>query len=199
MAMTLAQFPPEVQQAATHATLRAGQILFQQGEPTEAVFLLTSGRFRLVSFTESQVVIHYFVEAGELFAETALHYDHYGCTALADAPAQVVALPKRLFLQALRQSPDLSEAYLAHLTRRFQGVKNLLELRSIRAAGDRLLHYLRQRTQPPQRTLQLDRPLKYYASELGMTPEGFSRTLTRLAAAGAITRKQRSITLCEDW
>ncbi len=192
------QLPTELRQVATVSDLEMGQIVFQQGDPAESLYWVRSGRLRLVSFTWAQVITHYMVEAGESFGETALYFDTYSCTAIADRPTQVSAIPKQAFREALRYSPQLSEWYLAQLTQRFHQVKGLLELRSIRSARERVLHYLIQHTGSEQPALILDRPLKAWAGELGITPEGLSRTLAQLETAGVITRRKRSISLHHD-
>ncbi|MEM7770041.1 MAG: Crp/Fnr family transcriptional regulator [Cyanobacteria bacterium P01_E01_bin.6] len=197
--LTLVDLPPGLQQRTTRHVLNAGQILFQQGDPAEELFLVESGRVRLVSFIDQQMITHYFVDAGELFCEASLYFDSYGCTVIAEQPSTVIAIPKEHFAEVLQQSPVLSERYLSSLTHRFQAVKDLLELRSITSARGRLIHYLMQRLPVGQRTITLDKPLRAIASELALTPESLSRLLSKLQADGIITRKKRSITLSQDW
>lgn len=199
MRLVVSELPLELKSRVTYQELTKDQILFQQGEPTQAVFWVESGRLRLVSFTEQQMITHYSVDTGESFAETALYFDTYACTAIAEKPTQVIAIPKQVFLEALRQSPSLSEQYLAHLTHRFAAVKRLLELRSIRSARDRLLHYCLQQRQPDQLTVPLTQSLKGLAIELGLSPEVLSRTLNQLESEGVLSRKKGSIRFNADW
>ncbi len=107
--LTIEEFPPDLQSAITDYELAKDQILFQQGEPTQAIFWVESGRLKLVSFTDQQMINHYSVSAGESFAETALYFETYACTAIAEQPSRVIAIPKQVFVEALRQSPNLSE------------------------------------------------------------------------------------------
>lgn len=197
--MTLADLPTELEQRTHRYQPAAGQILFQQGDPAKHLYWVVSGQMRLVSFIKRQMITHYFVNAGEFLAESALHFDTYACTVIAEGPSEVVAIPTDLFAQALQQYPALSERYLANLTHRFQSVKDLLALRGITSARDRLLQYLLQRLDPEQSTVVLDKPLKAVASELALTPEGLSRLLSRLQAEDVITRKKRTITFSQEW
>jgi CRP-like cAMP-binding protein len=185
--------PLDLIRRATHHKLATGQILFQQGDPTQSIFWVESGRLRLVSFTPKHMITHYTVGPGESFAETALYFDTYACTVIAEQDSRVIAIPKHAFLEAVRQSPALSEQYLAHLTHRFAAVKRLVELRSIRSAYDRLLHYLLHQRQPGQSTISLNSSLKTLAAELGLTPESLSRTFTRLEADQILSRKRGQI------
>lgn len=191
-------FPSELLPLGRTIPLEPGQILFQQGDVAEAVYWVRSGRLRLMSFSLAQVVTHYTVEVGDSFAETALYFESYGCTVMAEGVAQVIAIPVQEFLEALRKDPSLFEWYVAQLTHRFHVVKGLLELRSLRSARDRILHYLIRHTPPGHSQVVLDRPLKVLAGELGLTPEGLSRSLTRLQAEGLISRRKRSISIHHD-
>ncbi len=197
--LALSDLPAELQQQSTRYLLTTGQIVVQQCEPAEYLFWVVSGRIRLVSFVEEQMITHYFVEANELFNEGVLYFDRYGCTAIAEVPSEVIAIPKDLFITALKHNSNLSDRYLESLTHRFYSVKSLLELRSIRSARDRLVHYLMNRLSSGQTTVVLDKPLKAIASELALTPESLSRLLSRLQAEGIITRKQRSISFSHEW
>ncbi len=192
--LTPADLPPELQQRLRSHHLSPGQILVQQGDPAEYLFWVATGQIRLASFLQQQMITYYFAETGELFEESALHCDTYGCTAIAETAAHVIAIPRAAFADALRHSPELTERYLVSLTYRFQSLKALLELRGIYSARDRFLHYLRQRRPPNQTTIIVDKPMKVIASELALTPESLSRTLASLQAEGLISRKKRSIT-----
>lgn len=72
--------------------------------------------------------------------------------------------------------------------------KLLLELRGIRSARDRVLHYLQVIAPPHANTIYLDRPLKDIANDIGISPEVFSRTLTQLQNEGLLSKTKRKIT-----
>lgn len=195
----LSDFPLDLQQQMFRQDLVSGEILLQQGEDAKSLYWLVSGQMRLVSFINDRMVTHYFVEAGELLAESALSIPAYGCTAIAEIPSELMVIPVDAFAKALKDSPMLSERYLTHLTHRFYSVKALLELRSIHSARDRILHYLVNQLMPDQHTLTLDKPLRAIASELAITPEALSRILSRLQFEGIMTRKRRHITFSQTW
>ena len=193
------QLPLEIKNRATYREVVAKQIIFQQGETADSIYFLIDGRVRLASFTEERIINHYFVSAGESFAETALFSDTYFCTAIADMPSRLAIVDKETFHRAIAKMPDLANVYMNQLTARFQTVKTLLELRSIRSARERILQYLIRQVEPNNRTIVLRSSLKNLAIELGLSSEALSRTLSHLQTEGVISRKQRSITLNEDW
>ena len=193
------QLPAEISNRATYQDVAAKQIIFQQGETADSIYFLIDGQIRLASFTEERIINHYLVSAGESFAETALFADRYFCTAIADLSSRLAKIDKNIFRQAIANKPDLAHLYMNQLTARFQTVKTLLELRSIRSARERILQYLIRQVEPNNRTVILQRSLKNLAIELGLSAEALSRNLSRLQTEGVISRKQRSITLNEDW
>lgn len=197
--LTPAQLPSNLQQQLTYRRLTTGQILFQQGEQAQSVFLVESGRLRVVSFTEQKIINHYFVEVGESFAEIALFSEKYTYTVMADVPSRAIVIPKLGFLEALHNSTELSMIFMRQFAHRLKSIQTLLELRSIRSARERILYYLQLNLQPNQTTVALEKSLKDIATELGLVPEALSRNLTLLQEEGIITRKKRSITFNEEW
>lgn len=193
------QLPDDLQALVSIQRLDTGQILFAQHEVVQAAFILDSGKIQLVSYTEDgQQIHHYTVRAGESFAEVALFNERYLCTAIASTPSQVLVLPKQAYLTALKSSSLLAEMFMAQLAHRLHDSKILLELRSIRPARQRVLHYLQLNVQADGVTVKLDRPLKEIADDLGLTPEAFSRTLNHLHEQRIINRRKRIVTLCKE-
>jgi CRP-like cAMP-binding protein len=197
--LTFEQLPAELKNRAIYRDIAAKQILYQQGETADSIYFLLSGQIRLATFTEEQIIIHQFVEPKESFAETGLFSETYFCTAIANKPSRVVAIDKELVRQALKENSDFATAYMSQLTYRYENIKTLLELRSIRSARERFLQYLIRQLEHNGRTVILQRPLKDLAAELGLSAESLSRTITLLQSEGVITRKLRTITLNEDW
>lgn len=197
--LTVTQLPSKLQQQLTYRSLNAGQILFQQGEKAESIFLVESGRLKIVGFTDQKIITHYFVEVGESFAEIALFSEQYTYTVIADIPSQAIVIPKSGFIEAIRNSTDFSITFMRQLSQRLEVVQTLLELRSIRSARERIMYYLKLNLPSNQTTLTLDKSLKNIATELGLVPEVLSRNLALLQEEGIITKKKRSITLNEEW
>jgi CRP/FNR family transcriptional regulator, dissimilatory nitrate respiration regulator len=151
-----------------------------------------------LNYTESgQVVQHYRIFAGESFAKITLFSDRYLCTAIAETPSRVVIFPKQPFLDTLQQDVHLSTRTIEQLARRLHQAKNLITIRSIRSARDRVLHYLRIIAPHHAKNIILDRPLKDLANDIGISPEVLSRTLGQLQNEGLLTKVGRKITFGE--
>jgi CRP/FNR family transcriptional regulator, dissimilatory nitrate respiration regulator len=174
--------------------LAAGEILFTQTEFAEAVFMVESGCILLFNYTEDgHRINHYSARTGELFAELMLFYEAYLCTAIADTRTRVLVFPKQPFLKVLKHSPELTEALMLQFAKRLHESKMLLELRSIRSAHQRVLHYLQLLPPSQSNILILDRRLKDIALDVGLTPEALSRSLKYLQEMGVISRSQREV------
>lgn len=192
----LDQLPAALQTVVSQQTLTVGQPLFHKGEPAKAVYAIQSGRIRLLHYTESgQIVNHYQVNPGELCAEVVLFIDAYACTAIVEEPTQVLVFPKQVFLSALQQDSALAIAFMTQMAYRLHLTKTMLEIRGIRSARERVLHYLRFMIPTSQNFVFLEQPLKSIAYDLGISPEVLSRTLAQLETEGVILREKRRITL----
>jgi CRP/FNR family transcriptional regulator, dissimilatory nitrate respiration regulator len=193
------QLPPALQGVVKYQHLSNGQVLFHRNEEAQAIYVVKSGQIRLLHYTASgQSISHYAIHAGEICAEIGLFLDTYTCSAIAEEPTQILVFPKPAFLNTLRQEPDFAIAFIMQLSYRLHTTKVLAELRSIRSAQERVLHYLRLLVSPEGNTVVLEQPLKNIAADLSISPEVLSRTLAQLASDGAIARKKRRITLLES-
>lgn len=188
--------PSQLQNGAIYQNLVAGQTLFHFRDPAEYIFALEVGRIRLVRYTrEGNLVVFQIVRATESFAESALFSELYNCNAIAEIPSRVVAYPKTTVTEVLQHNPDLTLSLLRRFERKSQSLKQLLELRSIRSARDRILQYLLFSTNSGETRIDFDRSYKDIATELGLSPETLYRTLAELEREAIITRNGRQIEL----
>ena len=195
----LDQLPTALQAVVNYQHVSKGQVLFHRQEESRVIYTVKTGRVRLLHYTSSgQAISHYAVNAGEICAAVALFLDIYTCSAVAEETTQVLAFPKQAFMHALQEDHHFAIAFMMQLSHRLHTTKEMLELRSIRSAQERVLHYLRLIAPPEKNTVILEQPLKDIAADLSISPEAFSRTLTKLANNGAIVREKRRITLIES-
>lgn len=193
------QLPAALQAVVTDQHLSNGQVLFHRNEASRAIYAVKAGQVRLLHYTQSgQCISHYTVHPGEICAEIALFLEVYTCSAIVEESAHVLTYPKQAFLSTLQQNSDFAIAFMQQLSYRLHTTKVMVELRSIRSAQERVLHYLHLITPPEKNVVMLEQPLKNIAFDLGISPEVLSRTLAQLAGEGAIARKKRQITLLKS-
>jgi CRP-like cAMP-binding protein len=87
--------------------LRRGEILFREGEPATALYLVESGRIKLTQLTaEGQEVIMRYLAPGDAFAAVALFADStYPVTARSTERTRVRAWPRKVLPGLVRDHP----------------------------------------------------------------------------------------------
>ena len=173
--------------------LASGDTLFHKGDPAKTVFLIRHGRVRMLRhLAAGNSVVVYTGRTGSLLAEGALFAEAYGCDARAAEASVVGSCATSAVHAALCRSPALALAWLEHVTRQLHTARTLLELRNIRAAGDRVLEHLRLRADS-YGTVASSGRLMDAAAELGLTHEAYYRSLSALQRSGSIRRNRNSI------
>ena len=196
------QLSTELQALITWQEVTEGQVIFREGEAADLLYFLDSGQVRLLQYTSAgKAIEHYRIDAGEFFSEVVLFLGNYACTAIADLPSRIAAIPKSAFLAELQQNLELASALMSQIARRLHIIKITLELRSIRSARERVLRYLQimipLEGDLEQSRITLERSFRAIAADLGISPEVLSRTLRQLQEEGVINRRDRTIVLRE--
>jgi CRP/FNR family transcriptional regulator, cyclic AMP receptor protein len=96
---------------------RPGDIVFSQGDPADAVFYIQKGRAKLsvVSAQGKEAVIA-ILGADDFFGEGCLaRQKKRVATVTAMTDAVIVRLEKSAIVRVLREEPDFSELFMAHL------------------------------------------------------------------------------------
>ena len=191
------RLPEALKDKITVLNITAGEVLFTQEDEAGVFYVVVSGRIKLIRYLDNgKISTLEIVRPTESLAEIALFAEIYPCTAIAEIDSEVIVYPKEELLNVLQTYPDLTRDFMSMLVKKIEYLKFRLELRDIRIAHERVLHYLRHLVNyPEETTIVLDRPLKDVASDLGFTPETLSRALIRLEIDGAIARQDRIITL----
>ena len=182
--------PAAILRAARRRSLSKGQVLFRTGDPAAMIFVVETGRVRLVRHGAdgAEIAIHT-ARAGESFAEAAVFAAAYHCDAVALVPSRVLAIPTVPLRAAFATDAGAALAFAAALARQVQELRARLERQGIRSARQRLLRHLAARAEPG------DRPLTELAAELGLSREALYRTVTALEKTGRIVRKGRALRL----
>ena len=107
--------------AAESRILRAGDVLFRAGEPSDGAVLVVSGAVALTIQDDGKPASE-IVGAGALIGELALFTSvPRQVTAIAREPTQVMRLPRSVMRRVLGESPDSAEAIAAAIGARLQG------------------------------------------------------------------------------
>ena len=173
-----------------HVRLREREVLFEQHQPATDFYLLQAGRIKvaIVSRDGHEKIID-LLNPGATFAEAVLFSgDHsYPVTASALVDSEVWAIDSDTYKDILRQSIDACFAVLAQMSRRLHWQLTEIDRLSLHSAAFRLIAFLLDEvpsTDLQSSVVQFDTPKHVIASRLSMTPETFSRVLSKLSDGG---------------
>ncbi|MEI6488628.1 MAG: Crp/Fnr family transcriptional regulator [Bacteroidota bacterium] len=107
---------------ANYKKYNAGEIIFQEGGVCNYYFQLTEGRVRWVNYNlDGKEFIQSIIEPNESFGELPLFDDGpFAATAITDTDSLILRLPKQLFVQLLKENPEINFEFsrlLAHRQR----------------------------------------------------------------------------------
>lgn len=169
-------------------SLRRGDILFERGQPVQALFILLSGHIKLfVQATAGQDKVLEFFKPGDVFGESVLLPNHrWSASAQALFPCKLLALDLGDLATAVERSPAFGLRLLASLSQRVEG--HLLDQQSsaLRSAVQRVAEYVLKQPKAGNQARLLYHK-RAIASRLGLQPETFSRSLKQLVTDGLIT------------
>lgn len=165
-----------------------GTVLFVQGDIPQHQCIVVSGAVHLFgSSTEGREVLIDTIRPSDLVIPAAvLTGSPYLMEARVLEPSRFLLIRVQAFRAAVASNPDLAQAVIGSLAGQFRGVvrqvKNLKLRSSIERVGCYILALAKRQGTPEQAILPCEKAL--IASELGITPESFSRALSALRDVG---------------
>lgn len=184
--------------------LRAGEVLFQEGDPLEAIYFVTRGAFKIYRTAEDgyEQVLG-FVGRAELLAFDGLCMMRCSNAAQALEEASVMALGLAE-VQALQQRlPVFASALQRAVSLQLQRRGDIVELMAAVAAEVRLARFLVQMSERQQAGGQTGRKLRLrmcrrdIASYLGLAHETISRSFSALVEWGYLQVNNREVDLLD--
>lgn len=171
---------------------REGEIVFQQGEPGGALFIVLEGWVKLyrIAVSGEEAVIAVFAK-GDSFAEAVAFTGlPYPATAEAVSSTRLVRIPADHIVKCIRDTPEIALAMIAstsiHLHQLVQQVEQLKVQSGIQRVAEFLVSLCESDEGPCTIALPYDKML--IAGRLGLQPESLSRALARLRTAGVAVR-----------
>ncbi|EEG77982.1 Crp/Fnr family transcriptional regulator [Dethiobacter alkaliphilus] len=119
--------------AAIKRHIRRGETLFHQGDPSDTLYLIKEGSFKLVRITEEgrEVILH-LAGCGEVLAEAALFREGiHPVSAVALEDARVCALSRERMEEVIQNNPDLALQVIYSLgSRLYNSWEQAVEIRA---------------------------------------------------------------------
>jgi CRP/FNR family cyclic AMP-dependent transcriptional regulator len=186
---------PELAALAQHAFVRKlarGQVLFNEGEPSEHLFFVRSGRLRVyVASPRGEELVLSVVGPGESFGELSI-LDRHPRSATVDAleDAELIALPAheaRALLESNRDALNAVALALAAGMRRLSGTAADLVFLDLPRRLAKLILAEAVRRDDGTLESQLAMSQSGVAARLGATRQTLNRAMSTLAHRGWIT------------
>lgn len=168
---------------------KAGDTLFEAGQPGTHIFAVVSGKVRVFrsSLSGKEQILSVF-SAGESFAEVPVFEGKtYPASAQALEDSVLLSVPRKGFVELLRREPELALGVMALLSSRLRAFVGQIAQLSLKEVPERLAGYLLLlRASQGSDELTLELPKGQIASYLGTIPETLSRAIKKLTEQGLI-------------
>lgn len=205
-----ARLPPAALDELAHAsrtrTYPAGQVIWSEGDPGDALLVLEEGQLRITRTTGGGVEVVLAVnDAPAALGELALlDGEPRSASVIAQRPVRVRLIPRSAFLALLRREPTAVEGLLHTLAAMVRaGNERHLAAVGLDVPG-RLAAWLLDRARPLSEApdhleLALNRSQSELAAELGTTRSTLNRAINNLVDLGIIVRDgERVVVLKPD-
>lgn len=178
----------EIIRIAELRQVRGGNLLFSEGDPANALYIVISGKMRIYKLSSSgreQTLMT--PKPGTSIAEAALFSGgKYPAYAEAQSDLKLVSLEKHQFLSLIEAKPKMAINMIALLSQRLKNFAHKIEQLSLMGVVPRLAEYIIQNSGNELQFI-LDISKGDLASFLGTVPETLSRAFGKLKAGGYIT------------
>jgi CRP-like cAMP-binding protein len=174
-------------------------VLFREGEPGEAMYLLVRGRISLHKLSpDGRETVIKVIKPGEVFAEVILFEQKlYPVTALALTEILVFKLLRRDLLGLLRQE-DFRNDFIAMLLRKQRYLADRIQQLTSQDVKQRLRSFLREQYGEKEQ-IRAEINKKQLAGAIDATPETLSRLLQELKRRKCLIWKEGIISIAPSF
>jgi len=204
---SFANLPPHVQRAiadvAAPRHYDAGQVIYLEGEPATAVFILEAGWVKATRMSpDGREQAMLFLKPPEVFGDVAVFTaTSYPGTVMALEPVDAWAIDRSAILDLVARHNELAMAVIRHLARRVLYYVGLVEDLSLRTVEARLAHTLLQHAQQSEGRWIVPRrawtTFGEMATRLGTVRDVLSRAFRTLEQEGLLRVERHEIIICD--
>lgn len=184
------------------ASLKRNETLFEQGDTASRFFLVRSGQIMLFQTSpDGNEKVVDIIGPGQTFAEAVMFMEgnRYPVNARSTNNTELFYFDNIAFTEELQKSNTLCFAMMADMSTRLKGLLTEISELTIYNAKHRLISYLLGHINDLQEqpTVKLTATKSMIASRLSITPETFSRILSKLKKESLISIDDETITLIQ--
>lgn len=188
----------QIGRKAQYRTLDKGELLFNVGDPSDALYVVADGRVRIwtVSAAGAEVTLNVLTD-GAVFGEIGmLDGDVRTAGASAMLPTRLIGITRRTFFEALDRDPQLVRNVIGLLCKRLRWTSARMEDATLRQAPQRLArilgHLARDHGKATPKGIEV--ALKLTQSEMAqwtaMSRESLNKVLNRWAEERLLTQER---------
>lgn len=195
----------QLKRRALRRTLQKGELLFNLGDPSDALYVIAFGRVRIWTVSAAGVEVTLNVQiAGAIFGEIGmLDGSVRTAGASAMAPTELISISRKSFFDALDQDPQLARNVIELLCRRLRWTTARVEDAVLRPAAQRLArilaHLAKDHSRPTPRGQEIT--IKLTQGELAqwtaMSRESLNKLLNRWIDDGVVFQEKGVLTICK--
>jgi CRP/FNR family transcriptional activator FtrB len=171
-----------------------GTLLFQAGQPADALLVILSGEIELEAETASPTL----ARAGEIIGmEAVLTHSGHDATARALGPVTALAIPGARLLDYLEQHFDVAIGMISAMAAQLrEQVREITELK-MQSTAERLAGYLVSLAGEAEgrAVVRLPCEKRLLAENLGMDPATLSRAFAKLRDRGVVANRSDKVVI----
>lgn len=174
-------------------TPERGEVLFVQGDPASAFYVVLDGWIKLYRMTVAgeEAVVGIFTK-GQSFAEAAAFTGGmFPVSAECVTDARLLMFPSNRLFDRIRQSPELGLSMLASTSQHLHGLVHQIQQLKAHTGAQRLAEFMLALAPVEEGacTIALPYDKALIAGHLGMKPESLSRAIARLKEVGVTVKR----------
>lgn len=178
----------------------SGEVLFMQGDPVDACFIVLDGWVKLYRLTQNgdEAVVSVF-SRGQSFAEAAVFsMGRYPVAAESVTEARMLRVPRSALLHSVRENPQFAFSMLASTSAHLHQLVQQIEQLKTHTGAQRVARFLSSLCPVDEGACTIGLPYDkaLIAGRLGMKPESLSRAFARLRSIGV--RVERNAAAISD-
>lgn len=197
-----AELCEEVLGKSTTVVYRTNDLVFHEGDPAYAVFIVLEGVVKLVRYGEDgrETIIH-LAEPVHMFAEAGVFLEHYPVTAVVSSPVTLLRIERETILELMEHHPVFLRRMFDTMAKWLQRLVDKIDQLTLNDATARLANYLlrereaRQEESQDPDTIQIPVKKGELARMLNMNQATLSRALRVLQDNGTVQVKARSVSI----
>lgn len=177
-----------------------GEVLFMQGDPANAFFIVLEGWVKIYRVTRAgeEAVVGVFTK-GQSFAEAAAFTaGKFPASAESVTDCRLLMIPSRRLIEAIRSNPDIGLTMLASTSQHLHALVHQIQQLKAHTGAQRLAEFMLSLApvETGACTIALPYDKALIAGRLGMKPESLSRAFLRLREYG-VKVKQNMATVSD--